>query len=294
MNATTYRTTPQLPPVVFATDENYVKPLCVAIRSVGHHYQGDEPLTVIVLHAALSKGSADKLRRHGEDVGLNVELRSVNALLSGYPTWGSMTSAAYLRLTMGSVLADCARALYLDCDLLVKGNLAPLLLLDTRTAAIAAVQDTLVPIVRGGPALPGWRKLGLDGTREYFNSGVMLFDFAACREQEIFERSFWFLDHRREHVKFFDQCALNWAADDRWLRLPRFWNTYPLAAWLDKFGGLPFLGTRLSLEAAQEDERAARVLHFVGPVKPWSAGYPECAARALYADAAAELEAAER
>jgi lipopolysaccharide biosynthesis glycosyltransferase len=43
---------------------------------------------------------------------------------------------------------------------------------------------------------------------------------------DLFNRCRHFLDKYPQHARFWDQDALNWAADDRWSRLDRRWNTF--------------------------------------------------------------------
>jgi lipopolysaccharide biosynthesis glycosyltransferase len=270
------------PVIVFGVDDDYVGPLLVALTSLAtsggicHDNAG-----VVVLHRALKPQSQERIARVARALGLDVELRAVNLDSSGFPVTRWISSAAYLRLSVADAVANASRALYLDCDLVVLSDLAPLLAFEL-DAPFGAVRDMGNPTLSCGPAIPGHEQLGIPGTREYFNSGVMLIDLEAWREADLGRRSAVFLAEHPEHVEFWDQCALNVIADDRWTRLPLEDNCVVLSALMpaliDRYRG----GDILPLDDALALEERARILHFAGPFKPWVEGYPECQARTRY------------
>jgi UDP-D-galactose:(glucosyl)LPS alpha-1,3-D-galactosyltransferase len=192
-----------------------------------------------------------------------------------------ISAAAYYRLLLGDALPEYSSCLYLDCDILVRGSITDLLERQL-TQPIAAVRDPQNPRLAGGEALPGWEQLGLLGNREYFNSGVMLFDLDACRSSGLFERAWWFLDRFPGHVRYWDQDALNWAAEDHWQRLDRTWNTFPMSAIMQTPGPHSLFEDIMPLATLLADEAAARILHYTGPVKPWHPTFPVGRARSEY------------
>jgi lipopolysaccharide biosynthesis glycosyltransferase len=280
-----------LPPIVFAIDDGYARPLCVALRSLAAANRGHlADLQVIVLHESLSDSSMRLLEFHTADVELEVEVRRVDIDSARFPLWGWVTPASYLRLIMTNVLPGHDKAVYLDADILVLGDLLPLLHTELGDAPIAAVQDPLLPTLNCGLALPGWKDRGIEGDREYFNSGVTVFNLRACREQGTLDRAVWLLENEAEHILFHDQDAMNWAVDDKWIRLDRCWNTFPVSAIVEMFGPLPCEKEMLPRDVLIADESRARIMHYAGPNKPWGDQFPDCPARARYTDVLREVE----
>jgi lipopolysaccharide biosynthesis glycosyltransferase len=278
-------------PIVFSVDDNYVRPLSTAIRSLGHH-TGTQPVpAIIVLHSSMSSAGRQRLEAQAADVGLSIEFRQVDPVYATYAGNERTTSATYFRLAIPDVLPEHARALYLDCDILITGPLRDLMSMEMGSAPLAAVRDPLNPILRGGTGLPGWEQLGLSGEQEYFNAGVVLMNLSACREREVFKRAAWFIENKRAHMAFVDQCALNWALDDAWLRLAPRWNTMVLTSYIRKDGSLPHIGTQFSADMLAVAEREAHVLHFAGPRKPWNGDYPPVVPREIYRSVLAEVDA---
>ncbi|MET9419098.1 glycosyltransferase family 8 protein, partial [Streptomyces klenkii] len=222
-------------------------------------------LRLIVLHDRLPSDARAAVLSHGRRIGLSTELRPVFQPM-GRPVPGHFNEATYLRLSVADVLVDEPIVLYLDADIYVRRSLRPLLCLELNGAPLGAVRDAGNPVLEKGAGLPGWDSLGLPGGREYFNSGVLLLDLPACRARRLFERARGFLADHSGNMHFPDQDALNWAADDDWLRLSRTWNT--------------FVDAPRSV-LLSEQEKAA-VLHFVGQPKPWHLGYPSGRPREMY------------
>lgn len=270
-------------PLVCGVDDHYLTPLSTMMRSLAVAHLDDlADLRLIVLHEQLSPSGQDTVRGHADRLGLSVELRHLPARATvGLPVSGWISSAVYLRLSIPYSI-DEPRALYLDSDVLILRSLRPLLRQELHGVALAAVRDPQNPVLESGIALPGWAQLGLDGSREYFNSGVMLLDLPICRERGLFERAREFLRSRPEHVRFWDQCALNWAAEDHWQRLERTWNTFALSPLAAQPGFIHHAESITPLSTLLEDERTASVLHFAGPLKPWKANYPGGRLRELY------------
>jgi lipopolysaccharide biosynthesis glycosyltransferase len=266
----------ELPPVVCALDDHYVTGLCVLMQSLSlAHADGAPP--VIVLHQGLSERGRNRIRFHGDRLGLQLELRTVPSGNTQYRILPLFPAAASLRLAIPEMVPESPVVLYLDSDVLVLRDLRPLLGKRLDGSPLAAVRDAFNPTLGGGIALPGWQSLGLPGSREYFNSGVMLLNLPECRRLGLFEECRRFLRTHPEHVMYPDQDPLNWAAADNWSRLDRCWNAITASSWAVTLKSLTFVhpaAKMLPLEQLLLEEESAAVLHFAGPVKPWSPRYP--------------------
>lgn len=162
------------------------------------------------------------------------------------------------RLRLPELLPTLPRVLYLDLDLVVLGDLAPLWSLDLRGYALAAKPSTspgtrygVQMIYQALGALPPEqaraRRLELHACGPMcfpaFNAGVLLLDLDRLRRDGAVPRLLDFV-HR---CAMNDQDALNaWVRGD-YLRLGTEWNAAP----------------------RQDPTANARIVHFVGPVKPW-------------------------
>jgi lipopolysaccharide biosynthesis glycosyltransferase len=281
--------------IVFGVDEGFVVALSVALRSLlANSPAGVAGVDVIVLYEQLRPASVARLRCHGETLGDRLRLVPWRLREQGYATAQTGTRANSLRLFMDRVLPEHDRALYLDSDILVLDDLAPLLGADLDGLPLAAVRDPFQPTYgRSNFVMPGWRELGIPADREYFNSGVVLFDLGTCRRERLFDRAVHFLERHPEQVCIGDQDALNWAVDDRWLRLDRAWNTAPMSSVVVNGCMAYRMNDVVPLRTLVDEEPAARVMHYMSQLKPWRAGYPPGPALSRYGRFLLEVKVAE-
>src|SRR3984893_6204244 len=168
----------------------------------------------------------------------------------------NVTKMTYARLLMGDLLAsEIDRIIYLDGDIVVRGDLSELWTMDLRGKTLGAVVDL--------PHYPFNRLLGLPDEAPYFNAGVLLIDLRRWRDLKIGERALTFAREHQDRIHWWDQCALNFVLHNDWVALDRVWNFQSLdigqfVNGLMRFGAID----RRALAAA-------RLVHFNGPSKPW-------------------------
>lgn len=173
--------------------------------------------------------------------------------LGFFGTSGGLSRAAYFRLYAARHLGRLgrfARGLYLDTDIICRGDLAPLFALDLDGAPLAARPEDDGPEVRAAA-----ERNGIDPAR-YFNSGVMLMDFAHPDLTAGLEAAITLSETAPERLVFHDQCALNIAFHPRAAALPATWN----------FFLRPF---RADNGAVQDRV----LLHYLDKPKPWDLSF---------------------
>jgi lipopolysaccharide biosynthesis glycosyltransferase len=244
---------PAIGPIVLACDGSYAMQLATTLRSLVEANRRAWPLDVHVFAEDVCE--RDRRRVLGSLPRGSASIRWVEADLEAYrgfttPEW--ISKATFARLLIPAAFEDTvARVLYLDADILVLDDLAPLWETDLDGAVVAAVLDRVDPQLKAGAA-------GLDGlprVQDYFNAGVLLIDLHQWRRERITERA---LAYSASHPDspYSDQDALNVVCDRRWKRLPRRWN------FQDHFD------TRIS---AMPPERRPAIVHFISGFKPWKA-----------------------
>jgi lipopolysaccharide biosynthesis glycosyltransferase len=282
------RTTPRSV-VALGLDDAYAWPGAVLLASLGTTGgMGRGTGSVFACFEELSRDSVRMLQRVAAGVEVNLSFIKTR-VPRGLPVSDHVSCAAYLRLAIPEALATEPSLLYLDADLLAVSDIRPLLDLDLKGFCIGAVRDLYNPLLRLGQGLPGYHQLGIHGDREYFNSGVMKVDVSLFREMQIAERSKEFLLRFPQHVRFCDQCALNWAVADHWVRLPLTWNALTISVMEDPRQYV--CEEVLPLGHALAVERSAAILHFAGSRKPWLPGFRQGGALSRYRQYSQVVEA---
>ncbi len=135
-----------------------------------------------------------------------------------------VTKMTYARLLVGALLPPkIDRVLYLDGDIIVRGDIGPLWTTDLGGKTAGAVID-----------LPHYARkstLGLPPDAPYFNAGVLLIDLERWRRLKIGERAAEFARDHWDRMQWGDQCALNFVLQDDWKVLDsQIPEPHPMAA----------------------------------------------------------------
>jgi len=180
--------------------------------------------------------------------------------VAGLPTMEHAPESLWYRVFLPELLPSLDRVLYLDLDVIVLDALEPLWHTELGEHYVAAVTNVFMEGHERRGAM-----LGLESDEVYFNSGVLLMNLEAWRQDRC---TVAILEYAREHADrlgWADQDALNVLLGHRRLPLHPRWNCmnsvveFPAA--VDVFGR----------EAVEEARRRPAIRHFEGPSvnKPW-------------------------
>lgn len=153
----------------------------------------------------------------------------------------------YARIQMASLLADVARVIYLDSDLLLMGDLCELWKSDPDDSVAMACRDRKV--LRLSEDAP-WPLAPEEEGLTYFNSGVMLVDLDKWRAENVEQKCLDLISKPCGPYRWWDQTILNHVIRGKVGFLPPQWN------W--QSGEVPAPG-----------EATPRILHYTTGLKPW-------------------------
>lgn len=235
------------PVVLCAADDKYIQPLAVTLRSAAEHLRVGSLLQVVLLDGGISESGWMGLQE--TLIGLPIDVQLIRPdlnLVEDFDVSHHITHSAYLRLLADRVLPDeVEKVIYLDSDLLVLDDVTELWEMPIGDNYCLAAVDIACPFVDAlshyrnscdeGAAralpyvgaltpIPNWKALGIDGSQNYFNSGVMVLNLRQWRQDNISNRLLRCLRENRDHVWCWDQYALNVVFAGRWGKLPPRWN----------------------------------------------------------------------
>lgn len=253
--------------LLFTTDNRFCMPTAVALASLKANRNPGTSYRVHLFLHGVEKENRTRLLSLAEE---GMEIYCYNCDVSRYTEegmQGQLPPATFMRLEAPRLLPpEVERVLYLDGDILVKGDLSTLYETDLQGHTIGAVRDML------GERVYNARTHVTQG--DYFNAGVLLMDVARMRAEGMAERLYSLLQRKPAHWALQDQDLLNAFFENDHICLPLVCNNtlQPFRTRLPYFQVdeiNAFYGT--SYANLNELDEATLVLHYAIPEKPWEA-----------------------
>lgn len=215
-------------PIFFAVNDRYAAALAVALKSLIINADQSRQYQIIVLYQELSSTNQ---RRIGKLAQKNVAIQffplqtgfdaqfdnDQNTLRADY-----RTLTIYYRLFIADMFPQYDKAIYLDADIIVTGDISSLFDKNIDNNLMGAVNDRFIALDPNGSSYAR-EAIGVDGSL-YVNSGVLLLNLDEIRQFNLSGR---FLDLlRRFHFDTIapDQDYLNAICQDRIFQLDPAWN----------------------------------------------------------------------
>ncbi len=244
----------------FAFDENYATHGSVAILSLLSNLRSQSKATVFIVDVGLSQSTRGLIKSFFETAEHKIDFLPVpSGFLAPFPT-AHHAASAYARFALPQLLPDIDKVLYLDSDLVVVDDLEPLFHVALHGKPLAAVPDVIGHFK--GDAVPYMQALGVLKLENYFNSGVMMLNLKAWREESLLEQLAAWCNQNPSLMKKSDQSALNALFWNSYERLNLRWNLQVPLVPPVKYGW------GCTREQAAAVERPA-VVHYITDRKPW-------------------------
>lgn len=242
-------------PLVFICDNNYVMPTIVAITSIELNKKENTNYQFIIITAGISEENKQLFSKLS-DTGINIKLLPVTG--DKYKAINAktyVTTTSLYKFDLPELLKEYDKVLYLDGDIIVRGDLSDILNTDLTGLYAATVKDMYVM----GDSKEHIN-LGLDN---YFNAGIMLLNLSEMRKNNITQL---LLKAKKDNasLKYMDQDAFNIVFTGKVKFLPPEYNCF--ADYLSK-GAQPAID-RLFGKGHNLAQNWI-VLHYTGR-KPWN------------------------
>lgn len=268
-------------------------PVAVVAQSIMEHTSSDDRIHIHLVTPKEDEARPWRFPEIGKRFAnlethiVGVAYESLGNLPDGKALPSHVSRATYLKLATPEVLHQPKRLIMLDADVLVRSDLAALWRLEMGEKVSAAAMDYGIPTIDQG--LPTtWQGLGREGKSPNFNSGVFVVNSPEWHRAEITRLAFEYIDKNQKDLRWAEQEAYNAMCGGHVLPLDVLWNVQLGAIeYYDRVGYDP----RAAEIKARRDELLcdAKVVHFIGPAKPWNDGlrlpyrdeYLECMRRAL-------------
>ena len=216
-------------PIFFSTDDVYLPFLDIAISSLIAHASKDYFYRIIVLNTGISSEHIDKIKAN-EQTGFEIDFVDISKHLESIKSYFKnvyhFSIATYYRLFIASLFPQYDKIIYLDCDLVVLGDISKLYHTELADSILGGVTDQYV---QNTTEFRRYAKiaLGLNPDR-YINAGVLVINLDAYRKNHIEDKFIELITKYDFDLLDPDQAYLNYLCQDKIHILPNGWNKEPL------------------------------------------------------------------
>jgi lipopolysaccharide biosynthesis glycosyltransferase len=264
--------------IVCASDDNYAMPLAVTVRSALANLGKDCRILLFIIDGGIRNGNKQRILKTLESENCEVRFTPISQVsttegiekLHKYTVTEGQTKkylsiATYFRLFIPELLPkQIEKVIYLDCDLIIKGDLNQLWQVDLGENYVLAVRDSWMPSVKDG--LLNYQQLGIEPNAKYFNAGVLVVNLNKWRVDNIFSKAIDCLNRNKEYIRFADQDILNTIFSGQWGELDPRWNFtarfYQYSSWQESPYAEDVYNNLI--------HKDPYIIHFVSGEKPWN------------------------
>ena len=215
-------------PIFFAVDDNYIPVLSVAIKSMLENASKSYDYRIKILNTGLKAENKEKINVYKSE---NVDIDFVDvsqhmlALADKLHTRDYYSKSTYFRLFIPKMFPQYNKALYLDADIIVSGDISKLYNSFIGTSLLGAVPDEVVQIT---PVFVEYveKALGVP-VNKYFNAGILIMNLKQLRNVN-FEEKFINLLSKYAFRVAQDQDYLNVICKNKVWYLNETWDKMPL------------------------------------------------------------------
>lgn len=196
--------------IIYACDDRFCEVMAVSITSLFKN-NVSKSFNIVVLYSDLlvkNKHRIDDLcHEFDRNIPIWIDTKSQLKKLGSNIRVDRGSLSQFSRIFIGSLLpSDAHKAIYLDCDTMIIGNITKLWNINLNGNTIAALSDAFSVAYR--------KNINLSDTSVMFNSGVMLIDLDKWRENKIEKHLIGFINKKNGVVQQGDQGVLNAVLSD--------------------------------------------------------------------------------
>lgn len=238
-------------PIFFAVDDGYIPFLAVSLESLIENSSKEYLYSIKILYTDIKEENKKKINKYEKDnvkiefVDLNYYIKEVKEKLY---TRDYYTKTTYFRLFIPDLYPQYNKAIYLDSDIVVLGDIAELYNKEIGNNLVAAAPDD---IIQNNPVFREYAELvvGVSSYKKYFNAGILLMNLDEMRKFD-FQNKFLYL---LETIKFAvaqDQDYLNRLCKGRTKIIEKIWD-------------------RMPIPTDSIEEKDLKIIHYNLIYKPW-------------------------
>ncbi len=216
-------------PIFFSTDNNYAPFLDVALRSLIFNASKEFMYHIVILHTGVDIEIQNKIKTL-ENNNFKIDFANVSNSIKDIehklPIEQHFGLATWYRLFIQNLFPQYDKILYLDCDIVVLGDISKLYFTDIEENYVAGVIEHWI---LNSPIFSRYTKeaVGIESNK-YINAGIMIINLQKFRENKIEEKFIELINKYNFNVIDPDQAYINFLCQGKIKYLPFEWNRTPI------------------------------------------------------------------
>jgi lipopolysaccharide biosynthesis glycosyltransferase len=264
--------------VVCAADDKYAMPLTATMRSALDNLTPDRNIILFIIDGGIQPRRKKQILHSLNSTQCEIRwVQNPNSSITRdqdskdfVSKMGSLnphvTLAAYYRLLIPELLPpEFDKAIYLDSDLIVLGNLGDLWDIEIGENYLLAVQDMLTPYVSCPSGLLNYKELGLLPESRYLQSGVLVLNLQKWRSKNVTAAMMEYLQNNKQYIRWDDSDILNAVLANKWETIDPRWNQLPFVHDSRSWENCPF-----PQEFQHNLIHHPYIIHYSTALKPWN------------------------
>lgn len=216
-------------PIIFSTDDNYIPYLDVAVASLISNASKQYNYRIIILNTGLNPDNIAKVKTNECD-GFKIDFVNISNHLknikSHFKDVYHFSIVTYYRLFIASLFPQYDKVIYLDCDLVVLGDISKLYYTPIGDNILGAAPEQFV---QNTAEFRSYASIALGvNPDDYVNAGVLLINLKEFRKNNIEEKFTEMITKYNFDLLDPDQAYLNYLCQDKIYMLPNGWNKEPM------------------------------------------------------------------
>ena len=257
----------QIIPIFYACDDNFVKYTIVSMHSIIKNASKDFKYHMYVLHTGITQPMMEKvyaLANENFEISFEDVTDYLYSISDKLPIRDYYSKTTYYRLFIAEMFPEYSKAIYIDSDTVVQGDISQFFNTDIKDAYLGACHEqAMIQVDEYGTYVE--KVIGIS-RYNFFNAGVLLINCDQFRLRFILDKFVQYL-HEYNFVVTQDEDYLNLICKDHVYWIDQRWNT-------EIFGNIPYPISE------------ACVLHYIMTNKPWH--YADCIHGDVFWEYAAE------
>ncbi|MBD2614809.1 MAG: glycosyltransferase family 8 protein [Nostoc sp. ZfuVER08] len=253
--------------LVSTADNNYAIALAVTIKSAIVNLKNKRRVVLYVLNGDITQANKDKILKSLDPEQVEIFwLKPDETLLSNMKLDENYnTLAIYYRLFIPQLIPQhFHKAIYLDSDIVVLGDLEELWNIDVQDTYVFAAQDIWKRYIRNAKGLRNYEETGISPDHKYFNAGVLIINLEKWRTDNIGAKAIEYLEQNKEYIRLHDQDGLNAVLAGQWKELDPTWNQMQAIHEYSSWTESPY-----TEEVYNRALHNPNIVHFATFPKPW-------------------------